>query len=112
MLRGSRSSYKSVVRLFRQLVPFLPDVASGDPLFMVGRSAARKRLVRHGEMVGVSSDRETILAMLPEATRAIYAPMHDGLRPGWLKRRFCQVAGRALVPQAIGAPRETVPWTG
>jgi len=65
-----------------------------------------------GEMVGVSSDRETILAMLPEHTRAVYAPLHDRLRPGLLKRRFARIAGRVLVPQAIGTAREAVPWAG
>jgi hypothetical protein len=63
-----------------------------------------------GEMVGVSSDCETILSMLPEATRKIYAPIHSRVRPGFLKRHFSRVAGRFLIPQAIGKPRKAVPW--
>jgi len=65
-----------------------------------------------GEMVGVSSDRETILGMLPDATRAVFAPIHASVRPTLVRRIFCRAAGRLLMPQAIGTPRTAVPVEG
>jgi hypothetical protein len=62
-----------------------------------------------GEMVGVRSDRRTILPMLPEATRRVFASVHDTVRPGLLLRILCRFAGRALMPRAVGGPRKAIP---
>jgi hypothetical protein len=63
-----------------------------------------------GEMVGVSSRRDRILGSLPEATRAVFAPIHGRVRPSLPKRAACRILGKFLVPKAIGAPRHAVPW--
>jgi hypothetical protein len=63
-----------------------------------------------GEMVGVSSDRDAVLGSLPEATRAVFAPIHPRVRPSWPRRWTCRILGRFLVPKAIGDPRHAEPW--
>lgn len=72
-----------------------------------------ERHARHilvlGEMVGVRSDRDTIAAMLPPATRAVYEPIHARVRPGAVKRLGARIAGRLLMKRAIGTPRTAVP---
>jgi hypothetical protein len=64
-----------------------------------------------GEMVAVPSDRRSVFAALPEATRAVFAPVHARVRPALPTRLCCRVLGRFLVPKAIGAPRTAVPWS-
>jgi len=66
-------------------------------------------ILRLGEMVGVSSAPSSILTMLPEKTRAVFAPRLERLRPGPLRRSIARGLGRLLVPKAVGAPREAVP---
>lgn len=68
-----------------------------------------RNILALGEMVGVSSERENILAMLPEATRQVFEPLHAKVRPGFFRRLFYRVAGRLLMPRAIGEPRKAVP---
>jgi len=69
-----------------------------------------RNILRIGEMVGVRSAR--IPAKLPEATRAVYAPVHRTVCPGPLRRALLRAAGRLLMRRAIGRPRVAVPWTG
>lgn len=80
-----------------------------------GRSARLERHARNilmiGEMVGVSSGAARIIPMLPEATRAVYAPIHESVRPGPARRMLCRLAGRLLLKRALGEPREAVPWS-
>ncbi len=65
------------------------------------------------EMVGVSSDFDAINDKLPEATRAVFAPLHARVRPGSIQKRLLRFSGRLLVRKAIGAPgRETRPFSG
>lgn len=58
-----------------------------------------------GEMVGVRSRPDVILAMLPEAPRARFAPIAARVRPGPLRRTAARVVGRLLVPRAVGVRR-------
>jgi hypothetical protein len=100
-------------------VPFLADYALMEQFCRdveshhAGQSDLLGKHARHililGEMVGVRSDRETILPMLPAATRQVFAPIHNLARPGMLVRVLCRFAGRSLMPRAIGEPRKTVP---
>lgn len=80
-----------------------------------GRSADLERHARNilmiGEMLGVSSDADRITAMLPDATRVVYAPIHARVRPGPVRRRILRAAGRLLMKRALGEPREAVPWS-
>jgi hypothetical protein len=66
-------------------------------------------ILRIGEMIGVSSHPASILPMLPDATRAVWAPRHAGARPGPVRRLAARVLGKLLLPQAVGAPRVAVP---
>jgi hypothetical protein len=81
-----------------------------------GESQDLAKHARHvlilGEMVGVSSGSETITAKLPEATRAVFAPRHARVRPGFCARSLFPLAGGMLVKKAIGAPgRKTRPFS-
>ena len=62
-----------------------------------------------GEMAGVSSKYDAIMAMLPERTRAAFEPVYARVAPNALRRLGARIAGRVLLPQAIGAPRSAVP---
>jgi len=68
-------------------------------------------ILRIGEMIGVPSNAQSILAMLPERTRAVFEPLYPKVRPGALRALWCRVLGRLLMPKAIGAPRRAVPVT-
>jgi hypothetical protein len=68
-----------------------------------------RHILRIGEMIGVSSRAESILPMLPERTRAEFAPLYGKVRPGALRRLWCRVLGRLAMPKAIGTPRAAVP---
>ncbi|MBI3855238.1 MAG: hypothetical protein HY293_06070 [Planctomycetes bacterium] len=69
-------------------------------------------LLRMGEMIGVSSGPESILPMLPPRTRAVFEPLYPQVRPGLLRRQWCRVLGKLLMPKAVGAPRKAVPFQG
>ena len=70
-----------------------------------------RNILALGEMVGVSSDYESLASKLPVATREIFAPIHPKTRPGPFKRPFLRIAGRILVKRAIGDPaRKAVPF--
>jgi hypothetical protein len=71
-----------------------------------------RNILRIGEMIGVPSSRESILPMLPPATRAVFEPLYDEVRPGPLRRLGARVLGRLLLPKAVGAPRPAVPVEG
>lgn len=71
-----------------------------------------RRILLLGEMIGAPSAAESVLPLLPAATREVFEPMHARVRPGALRRAGAQVAGRVLVRSAIGAPRKAVPaWS-
>ena len=70
-----------------------------------------RHILRIGEMIGVPSNAQSILAMLPERTRAVFEPLYPKVRPGALRALWCRVLGRLLMPKAIGAPRRAVPVT-
>jgi hypothetical protein len=78
-----------------------------------GPSPQLERHARHilvlGEMVGVSSHPARICTMLPAATRAVFLPIAAKVRPGAARRLFSRLAGRMLVPRALGKPRPAVP---
>src|SRR5262245_19063990 len=69
-------------------------------------------ILRLGEMIGVSSSTESILPMLPPKTRAAFEPLYAMVRPGALRRNWCRLLGRLLMPKAVGAPRKAVPVGG
>ena len=69
-------------------------------------------ILRLGEMIGVSSSAESILPMLPSKTRAVFEPLYPQVRPGALRRVWCRVLGKLLMPKAVGAPRKAVPVAG
>jgi len=66
-------------------------------------------ILRLGEMIGVSSAFESILPMLPPKTRAVFEPLYPMVRPGALRRRWCRLLGKLLMPKAVGAPRKAIP---
>ena len=68
-----------------------------------------RHILRIGEMIGVSSRAESILPMLPPATRSVFEPLYTKVRPGALRALWCRVLGRLAMPKAIGAPRAAVP---
>lgn len=55
-----------------------------------------------GEMVGVSSKPASILPMLSDAARAVFAPILPRVQPGPLRRLSARGAGRLLMPRAAG----------
>jgi len=69
-------------------------------------------ILRLGEMIGVSSSAESILPMLPPKTRAAFEPLYPMVRPGPIRRTWCQILGKLLMPKAVGAPRKAVPVAG
>jgi hypothetical protein len=68
-----------------------------------------RHILRIGEMIGVSSARDSILPMLPRDTRAAFEPLYAKVRPGALRAISCRVLGRMLLPKAIGTPRPAIP---
>jgi hypothetical protein len=68
-----------------------------------------RHILRIGEMIGVSSGPESILPMLPEATRAAFEPLYPRVRPGPVRRWWSRLLGRLLLPKAVGEPRRAVP---
>jgi hypothetical protein len=64
-----------------------------------------------GEMIGVSSQRAALAAMLPERTRVIFEDLYPQVRPHPLYRQGARVWGRLFMKQARGAPRVAVPVT-
>ena len=68
-----------------------------------------RHILRIGEMIGVSSSAQSILPMLPPATRAVFEPLYPRVRPGALRALWCRILGRLAMPKAIGAPRAAVP---
>lgn len=87
--------------------------ARGVEAAHAGASPNLERHTRHilvlGEMVGVRSDPAHIASMLPEATRRVFEPIARRVQPGVLRRLACRLAGRLLMPRAIGKPRAAVP---
>jgi hypothetical protein len=71
-----------------------------------------RNILRIGEMIGVSSGAESVLPMLPAATRAVFEPLYPRVRPGLARRWWSRLLGRLLLPKAVGAPRRAVPMTG
>jgi hypothetical protein len=71
-----------------------------------------RHILRIGEMIGVSSKRESILPMLPSTTRAVFEPIYETVRPGPLRTLWCRLLGRLLLPKAVGEPRRAVPVEG
>jgi hypothetical protein len=74
--------------------------------------AHSRHILRIGEMIGVSSGAQSILPMLPEATRRVFEPLYGSVRPGALARWWSRLLGRLLLPKAIGQPRRAVPVEG
>ena len=66
-------------------------------------------ILRMGEMIGVSSGPDSILPMLPPKTRAIFEPLYPSVRPGAIRRVWCRILGRLLMPKAVGTPRKAIP---
>jgi hypothetical protein len=75
-------------------------------------AAHSRRILRIGEMIGVSSSGESVLPMLPAATRAVFEPLYPKVRPGLLQRWWSRLLGRLLLPKAVGEPRRAVPVEG
>jgi len=70
-----------------------------------------RHILRIGEMIGVSSEPQSILPMLPQHTRSVFEPAYPKVRPSALRALWCRVLGKLLMPKAIGAPRKAVPVT-
>jgi hypothetical protein len=68
-------------------------------------------ILRLGEMIGVSSAYESIVPMLPPKTRAVFEPLYPMVRPGALRRSWCRLLGKMLMPKAVGTPRKAIPVT-
>jgi hypothetical protein len=58
-----------------------------------------------GEMVGVSSAAGSILPMLSDRAREVFEPILPRVRPGGPRRTAARLAGRLLMRQAVGKPR-------
>jgi hypothetical protein len=74
--------------------------------------AHSRHILRIGEMIGVSSSEQSVLPMLPTATRTVFEPLYPKVRPGLLQRWWSRLLGRLLLPKAVGAPRRAVPVEG
>ena len=74
--------------------------------------AHSRHILRIGEMIGVSSAEESVLPMLPAATRAVFEPLYAKVRPGPAQRLWSRFLGRLLLPKAVGEPRRAVPVEG
>lgn len=70
-----------------------------------------RNILRIGEMIGVSSSAESILPMLPSATRPLFERLYRQVKPGMLRALWCRIVGRLAMPKALGAPRRAVPVT-
>ena len=70
-----------------------------------------RHILRIGEMIGVPSNANSILPMLPAYTRVVFEPLYPKVRPGALRALWCRILGRLAMPKAIGAPRRAVPVT-
>jgi hypothetical protein len=68
-----------------------------------------KHILRIGEMIGVASGPDSILPMLPAATRTVFEPLYPRVRPGPMQRLWSRLLGRLLLPKAVGEPRRAVP---
>jgi hypothetical protein len=68
-----------------------------------------RHILRIGEMIGVASTPDSILPMLPAHTRSVFEPLYEKLRPSTLRRLWCRVVGKLVMPKAIGAPRSALP---
>jgi hypothetical protein len=68
-----------------------------------------RNILRVGEMIGVSSRAESILPMLPDATRTVFQPLYGKVKPNPLRVLWCRILGRLAMPKALGAPRAAVP---
>lgn len=80
---------------------------------ITGRVPAHSRhILRIGEMIGVSSSAESVLPMLPAATRVVFEPLYPQVRPGAARRWWSRLLGRLLLPKAVGQPRRAVPVPG
>jgi len=66
-------------------------------------------ILRMGEMIGVPSGPDSILPMLPPKTRAVFEPLYPSVRPGALRRVWCRILGKLLMPKAVGSPRKATP---
>jgi hypothetical protein len=73
--------------------------------------AHSRHILRIGEMIGVSSSAQSVLPMLPPATRGVFEPLYPQVRPGPLRRWWSRILGRILLPKAVGEPRRAVPVT-
>lgn len=71
--------------------------------------AHSRHILRIGEMIGVSSSEQSVLPMLPAATRTVFEPLYPSVRPGLLQRWWSRLLGRLLLPKAVGEPRRAVP---
>ena len=71
-----------------------------------------RHILRLAEMIGVSSGPESVLAMLPPRTRAVFEPLYPKTRPGVIQRLWSRLLGRLLMPKAVGEPRRAVPEAG
>jgi hypothetical protein len=69
-----------------------------------------RSILRIGELIGVSSRPQRVLPLLPAATRELFAPHAQVVRPGLLRRWSCRLLGRLFVPRAVGRPRTAVPF--
>lgn len=69
-------------------------------------------ILRLGEMIGVSSGRDSILPILPPRTREIFVPLYREVRPGLPRRQWLRLLGRSVMPKAVGEPRKAVPVAG
>lgn len=71
-----------------------------------------RNILNIGEMIGVASSAESVLPMLPAATREVFMPLYARVRPGPVRRCWSRLLGRLLLPKALGAPRRAVPVAG
>jgi len=121
--RPSRfAAFKPMAESFYQIDLFVRDITDSgkEPTGGISNPKVRKQLadimarniLRLAEMIGVSSKRENIMSLLPEQTRTVFEPIYPRVRPGFLRRIFLHVTGRLLIKQAVGEPREAVPFEG
>jgi len=92
-----------------KLVEFCREIEAEQALVTPNVPRHSIHILRLGEMIGVSSSAESILPMLPAKTRAAFEPLYPMVRPGPLRRRWCRLLGKLLMPKAVGAPRKAHP---
>jgi hypothetical protein len=88
-----------------QLEQFARQIEAEQAAITPRVAAHSRNILRIGEMIGVPSSAQSLLPMLPAATRAVFEPVYPRVRPGLARRWWSRLVGRLVLPKAVGARR-------